>query len=638
MQFRSRGVGRAMGHVLLCLMMAPPVLVAAASGAAAFELFGLQIFGPSEDETADVVDPTFYTVTLNVEGDDEELKEALEAASGLIADEERPVSGSLGLLAKARNEREVLIAALYSDARYDGVVTITIDGRPLDELPPDAEFDRSRKVPVEINVAPGGVFVLGDVSLVGDSGGLDLADVGLIRGGDAGSDAILKAEAQLLERLQEQGRPLAVVEGREVVADHATMSLDVTLRMSAGPVAPFGETTVEGTQDVDAAFTAYMAGIEPGKTFTPKDIEAARKRLVELGVFSSVTVTPAEALNAYGQVPVMIEVSERKFRYYGVGATFSNTEGFGLEGYWGHRNLFGRAESLRIEGSIGRIADTSDYTDMNYSAGVLFEKPGVLGPDSKFFANFKTVQEHPDAYERFSTKAGVGLQYKLSETQTVSAEAAIDYSRIIDAYDVESRHLLVSLPVQYVFDNRDNKLDPTGGFRAMAFVEPTYDIRTGNSFVKVKGEGSTYIGLDANDDMVLALRMAGGSLLGAELSDVPADRRFYSGGGGSVRGYAYQGIGPKNVDDKPTGGLSFAEFSAEMRFRITDTIGIVPFVDAGTVSNDTFPDFSELKVGAGIGLRYLTPFGPLRIDAAVPLNPGPGDPSFGIYAGVGQAF
>jgi len=218
---------------------------------------------------------------------------------------------------------------------------------------------------------------------------------------------------------------------------------------------------------------------------------------------------------------VMIEVSERKFRYYGVGATFSNTEGFGVEGYWGHRNLFGRAESLRIEGSIGRIADTSDYTDMNYSAGVLFEKPGVIGPDSKFFANFKTVLEHPDAYERFSTKAGVGLQYKLSETQTVSAEAAIDYSRIIDAYDVESRHLLVSLPVQYIFDNRDNKLDPTGGFRAMAFVEPTYDIRSGATFVKLKGEGSTYIGLDANDDMVLALRMAGGSLLGAELSDVP---------------------------------------------------------------------------------------------------------------------
>ncbi|TIL83813.1 MAG: outer membrane protein assembly factor, partial [Mesorhizobium sp.] len=122
------------------------------------------------------------------------------------------------------------------------------------------------------------------------------------------------------------------------------------------------------------------------------------------------------------------------------------------------------------------------------------------------------------------------------------------------------------------------------------------------------------------------------------LQDVPADRRFYSGGGGSVRGYAYQGIGPKDADGEPIGGLSFFETSFEMRIAITDTIGVVPFVDAGTVSTDQFPDFSGMKVGAGVGLRYTTPFGPLRIDAAVPLNPDPDDPDFGIYAGIGQAF
>ncbi|RUX63828.1 BamA/TamA family outer membrane protein, partial [Mesorhizobium sp. M7A.F.Ca.CA.004.08.2.1] len=119
---------------------------------------------------------------------------------------------------------------------------------------------------------------------------------------------------------------------------------------------------------------------------------------------------------------------------------------------------------------------------------------------------------------------------------------------------------------------------------------------------------------------------------------VPADRRFYSGGGGSVRGYAYQGIGPKDFTGQPIGGLSFFETSVEMRIAITDTIGIVPFVDAGTVSTKSAPDFSDVKVGAGVGLRYVTPFGPLRIDAAVPLNRDPGDPHFGIYAGIGQAF
>src|SRR6185437_6562626 len=150
--------------------------------------------------------------------------------------------------------------------------------------------------------------------------------------------------------------------------------------------------------------------------------------------------------------------------------------------------------------------------------------------------------------------------------------------------------------------------------------------------------GSAYQALDSSAKFIAAGRVAVGSIVGASLQDVPADRRFYAGGGGSVRGYAYQGIGPKAADGQPIGGLSWFETSVEMRYRVTDTIGIVPFVDAGTVSTKQFPDFADVKVGAGVGLRYITPFGPLRVDAAVPLNRGPGDPRFGIYAGIGQAF
>jgi translocation and assembly module TamA len=155
----------------------------------------------------------------------------------------------------------------------------------------------------------------------------------------------------------------------------------------------------------------------------------------------------------------------------------------------------------------------------------------------------------------------------------------------------------------------------------------------------LRGEASIYQSLDASGRYVAALRVATGSILGAgSVPDVPADRRFYAGGGGSVRGYAYQGVGPKDANGQPTGGLSLAEASVEMRIGITDTIGIVPFVDAGAVSEEDYPDFSGTKVGAGLGLRYLTPFGPLRLDAAVPVNPDPDDPDFAIYAGIGQAF
>ena len=622
---------------LLAAMLCQPASLMSVQSANALEIFGWKIFG-SDDENEDVVDPLNYTVTLTVEGGDEELTEALNKASSLVQDVERPVSGSLGVLAKARSDRERLVAALYSRARYDGVVDITIAGRSLDDLPPDAEFGDG-PVPVTVNIDPGAVFTLGAVALRGDAADLDPAEFGLVPGGDASSDAVLKAEAEIVRRLQAEGRPLAEVTGSDIVADHATTTLNVTLDVEAGPVAGYGATEVSGTETMDPGFTAYVAGLRPGKTYSPQDMEDARDRLLALGVFSSVTVKNGDALDANGDIPIVVEVSERKLRYYGVGATISNTEGLGLEGYWGHRNLFGNAETLRVEGSVGRISDTTEISQLNYNAAILFEKPGVIGPDSKFFASVRSVFEHPDAYDRFSTKASAGISYQFTRRQSASAELSIDYADVEDFYNPDGKkHLLLSAPLQYVYDSRDDKLDPKKGFRALAFAEPTHDFLTGSSFVKVRGELSAYQALDQAGQFVLAGRVAAGSIFGADIEDVPADRRFYAGGGGSVRGYPYQGIGPKAPDGQPTGGLSMAEGSVELRIKVRENIAIVPFIDGGSVSVNESPDFAKFAFGAGIGLRYLTPFGPLRLDVAVPLDRQEGDPSFGIYAGVGQAF
>lgn len=625
-----------LSRTLALALLGSAALLPQIQSAAAFELFGIRLWGSSANDDADIVDPMRYSVTINALDADSDLLKKLESASALKSDEDRPVSGSLGLLTKARGDREQLVAALYADARYEGVVNVTIAGQPIDELPPDAEFKGPQPIPVSIEVVPGPKFTLGDIRLNGDAAGLASADFGLIAGGDASSGAILKAEGLIVRALKEEGRPLAQITDREIVADHNTTTLDVTLTLAAGPVAGYGETTVEGTEQVDREFTEYMTGLKRGERYSPEEIDDARDRLLGLEVFNSVTIKEADQLDAEGNIPIGVEVSERKPRYFGIGGTVSNTEGLGLEGYWGHRNLFGRAEKLRIDGSISGIG-SNDISKLNYNAGIMFEKPGVVGPASKFFANLKTVYEHPDAYDRFSVKGGVGLSYELTKYQTVSAELSLDYSKITDAYG-KKEFLIASVPLQYVYDTRDNTLNPTRGFRALAFAEPSYDIENSKAFVKLKGEGSAYYSLGDSGKFVLAGRAAIGSILGASVDDVPADRRFYAGGGGSVRGYAYQGIGPKDINGKPTGGLSFFETSAEMRIAVTDTIGIVPFIDAGTVSNKQFPGFSDVKVGAGIGVRYLTPFGPLRVDAALPLNRDPGDPRFGIYAGIGQAF
>lgn len=630
--------GRGM-RILLCALLSGTAGITHTPPANAFELFGFRLFG-SDEEDDDIVDPLHYTVTLTVDGDDEELKKALDKASSLVQDVKRPVSGSLGLMAKARSDREQLVAALFAQARYDGVVTIAIDGRTIDELPPDTDFGAG-PVPVTITVDPGAVFTLGEIRLKGDAADLMPAHFGLIPGGDAGSTAILRAEADIVRRLKEEGRPLAVITGRDVVADHDTATLDVTIAVDAGPVAGYGPTTVSGTETMDPGFTAYVTGLKEGRQYSPKEVDDARQRLLALGVFSSVTVKEGEELDASGQIPIEVQVSERKLRYYGVGATVSSTEGLGLEGYWGHRNLFGRGETLRIEGSIGSIGDSAvdDLGRLDYSAAILFEKPAVVGPDSKFFSRFRTVYEHPDAYDRFSTEIAAGLSYQFTRQQSASIEASLEYEDVSDFFHPDGqRHLIASLPGQYVFDNRDDKLNPKRGFRALAFAEPAHDFLTGATFVKFRGELSAYKAIDDAQRFVVAGRVATGSIVGASLEEIPADRRFYAGGGGSVRGYEYQGIGPKDPEGNPIGGLSYMELSGELRVQVTETIGIVPFVDAGMVSEDEFLGSARFQVGAGVGLRYLTPFGPLRIDGAVPLNPQPGDPDFAIYAGVGQAF
>lgn len=624
-------------RIVVCVSLLQLAAGAFARPASAFELFGFKLWGADEaEDDATIVNPIRYELTFEPATGDRALDDALKSASLMLAEKERPVSGSLGLLTKARNERELLVAALYSEARYDGVVNITIEGVPLDDIPIDAVFDTSRPVPVAIRVDPGEVFTLGNVALRGDAAHLAPARYGLLPGGEAGSNVILKAETDIVTALKEEGRPLARIAGREVVADHATRTLDVTLNVSAGPVAPYGRTSVEGTEAVDSDFVAYMTGLPAGRTYSPKEIEEARERLLALEVFSSVSVREAEALDGSGAIPMNVQVSERKHRYLGAGATFSSTEGVGLEGYWGHRNLFGRAEKLRIEGSISRIG--SGLKRLSYNAGIMFEKPGVLGPASKFTSSLKGGVEFPDAYEKRFVDARAGFSYDITRRQTLSGEVRVEWSRVTDILNpVPKSHLLVSIPVQYVFDARDNRLDPKNGYRLLAYGEPTYDALTGAAFFKARGEASAYKAFGSDERFVLAGRLAAGSIVGSSLADIPADRRFYAGGGGSVRGYAYQGIGP-HVGGKPTGGKSYAEASVEMRIQVTDTIGIVPFLDAGTVSTGSVPDFSDIRLGAGLGLRYKTPFGPLRIDAGVPLDRRPGDPSFGIYAGIGQAF
>lgn len=607
----------------------------------AFEVFGFKLFGGDNAATIEIADPLSYTVALDVEGagPDDALREDLEAASQLMRGAEDPVPGSIGLIQRANGDFEQLVATLYENARYAGEVQILLNGRPLKDLPPDADLRGLEPVPVRIRVTPGKQFRFGDVTIRDVDGRAYAADEqGLTAGALAKSTVILDAERALVRELEKGGHPFAKMSDRDVVADHARGVLDVSLLLEAGPVAPFGQTSVEGAESVDSAFIARMTGIPDGEQYDPAALSAAEKRLRSLEVFSSVTVRGAESLSGDGSVPVLVTVSERKHRFLGAGATYSSTDGGGLEAYWGHRNLFGRAEKFRIEGSVSSLGETAEARDMTWRGAMLFEKPGVFGPASKFTSRLEIEQENPDAFRRFSVEGAVGVSYELTEEQTVSAGVNVEYARLTDSFNADLETITVALPLEYVRDTRDNELNPTTGTRLSLLIEPAHEVYAGATFVKLRGEASAYRALDAQKRFVAAGRIAAGSIYGADLASIPANRRFYAGGGGSVRGYGYQDIGPVDAAGSPTGGRSVLEASAELRIGVTENIGIVPFLDAGLVSANQDFSGAEFKLGAGLGLRYKTPFGPLRIDVAVPLNKGPLDPDYGIYAGIGQAF
>ncbi|QFI67833.1 autotransporter assembly complex protein TamA [Sinorhizobium alkalisoli] len=607
-----------------------------AGKALAINIFGLRLFESAEEEIQ-VIDPVRYALTFESGADDADLREALENASRLYQDRDKPVSGDLGLLIKARDDRERLLAALYENARYGGVVSIQINGQDIETLPPDPSFPDGA-VPVAVWVTPGPVFTLGRVTLQGDAAQFAPSAYGLTPGARANSTLIIRAGEQIVADLKEQSRPLANLTERSVVADHATSTVDVTIAAEGGPVAPVGDLTVTGTRTVDPTFVRDYSRLNEGRPYSPENIRKAAERLRQLNVFSSVTITEADRLAPNGTIPMTIQVSEGKHRYFGFGGQVSTTDGLGLQGYWGHRNLFGRAESIRIEGSVDRIGETADIGGLDYSASILFAKPGAFGPASTFTASVKAAISDPDAYRAKTITAAAGAGFELSPEDTVSAGAELSLADVDDAFG-SNRYLTAAIPLEYVRDTRDDKLNAKEGYRALISAKPSYEIEGKTFFSSFEATASGYQALGPENRFVLAGRIGAGTLVGGdELADIPAPRRFYLGGGGSVRGYAFQEIGPRNADNQQTGGRSYVSGSLEARIAVTDTVGIVPFIDAGSVSAGELPDFSDVRAGAGIGLRYATPFGPIRLDFAVPLNKYPGGTDYGIYAGIGQSF
>jgi translocation and assembly module TamA len=367
-----------------------------------------------------------------------------------------------------------------------------------------------------------------------------------------------------------------------------------------------------------------------------------------------IRIREATALDHNGNLPVFVEATDRLPYVVGFSAKYSTIDGPAAQLYWQDRNLFGGAESLRLESDVfvnprhdgTRIARFSDIKPSDFGGRfkASFVKPALGGSrnDLLIDALAESTRTGGDRFGGYTSRLGdasVAVRHRFDEALSlqIGAEGMSGH-----ATDVLGKvdYTLIGVPIGLAYDTTDSKLDPTRGWRINASFAP-YPRFLGSTLdlVAAKAQASTYYALDEDARYIFAVRVNLGSLSGASLDDIPANLRFYGGGGGSVRGYRYRSLGPRGPVGYVIGGRSLFETSAELRVKITETIGIVPFFDAGNAYRSSLPTFAQpMQMSAGLGLRYYTAIGPIRVDVAAPLNPRKGDKPVTLYISIGQAF
>ena len=583
-------------------------------------------------------DPQPYAVTLQPTGN-AALDQALHDTSQLVMLREKAPVGPFALVTRARDDAGRFRTALDSFGYYAATVTVTVDGKPLENVDlPDLlrQAPASPPVPVSVSFDVGPLFHLGRVAIEGDVPPAARDALGLKPGEPAVAAEVLKAQQRLLAAIREAGRPLATVKLPPVTLRPAEHLLDVAFRATEGPYADIGAISITGLKTVNEDYVRRRLLLHSGQRFSPKQIQVARDDLAGTGVFSVVRIDPGDQVAPDGTIPIRIEVTERPLHAVDVGAAYSTDLGVNVSAGWHHRNLFGNAEQLNITGGIQ--LGGNDVQKPGYNVGIQFIKPDFLRRNQALEIDLGAIDQSLEAYDQRALTQKIELSRKLSPHWTVGIGISGEQEEITQE-DVSRRYNLLGLPVSVKFDDTDDLLNPTKGIRATLLLTPTQSFGGSSAtFTLAQLSGSTYVDLSGSGRSVVALRGLVGKAFGASVFALPPDQRFYAGGSGTVRGFRYQSVGPQFPDGNPTGGTAVSAGSVEFRQRILEHYGVVGFVDAGQVTADGAPFTSTWRVGAGIGARYYTSIGPIRLDVAIPLNRQPHGDAFELYIGIGQAF
>jgi translocation and assembly module TamA len=581
----------------------------------------LLVFGIAPRAWADVS----YSTYIQLEGvKDSALITNLRDVSQLVKLEDHPPPTEAALRRRAEGDLPRLKEVVQAAGYWTPQLSFAFE-------------TEDEKLRVLVTVDPGPLFHVASVTFRDPSGGallvldqLGPAAFGLTIGGPALSAPVAAAEQQIVETYARNGHPFAKVIDHRAVVDVAKDTMSVTYTVDPGSEARFGGVTITGLQRVNRGYVEARIAWRPGERYDARAVEKTRQDLVRSALFSSVLIRHADAPDAAGQVAMTVDLVEGPPRSIGAGVAYSTNLGVGAQAFWEHRNLFGNAENLRV---------TADVAQRQLGLALAFRKPDFIDRDQDLLSSAALLQENTDAYRSSREQVYTGLERRLLPSITASAGLSFEHANVQSNITGSEDYALLGTPLFLRRDTTDDLLDPTIGSRQTLTLIPYHSVSGPDlNFVSSRIEARDYERLTDSGRLILAGFAAFGSIFGATRDEVPPDKRLYAGGAGSVRAYAYQRAGPLGPGEVPLGGISSLELGLELRYRITETIGIAPFIEGGNVYPHSIPDSLTLFYGGGIGFRYYTLIGPIRIDLATPFTRRPGDNPVQFYISIGQAF
>ncbi|MBV9841244.1 MAG: BamA/TamA family outer membrane protein [Sphingomonadaceae bacterium] len=566
--------------------------------------------------------------------DSGDLEHQFRALSALIKDGKKAANAAQ---VSARADEDVQLAERIMRAAgfYDGIATASVDVDPK----------AAGIVHVTLVASPGTRYDLGTIAVTlapPEPAQIARDALGLKTGDPIDAALIEGSEANVALKLPERGYPFAQVGQRDIALDDVAHSGDYTLPVNSGPKARFVGIQATGDKVFNVKHLSVFPRYKPGQVYDSRKVEDMRQALVATSLFSTVAIEPVRTgqVNSDGteNVDLLVHQSRGPWRSLSATGGYATGEGIKAQGSYTWRNLF-PPEGALILTAIGGTQEQG--------GGVTFRRSNAGQRDRTFQVNLAVDRTKYDAYQANTADLSVTLArastpiWQKRWTWSVGGEVigTNEQGAATDASNVRPRrnYLIGAIPLQLGYDRSNDLLNPTKGFRINGKVSPESSLQGGKfrpyfrSLLQATGYYPVF------SELVLAGRAQVGSIMGIARDDLAPSRRLYSGGGGSVRGYGYQELGPKDIAHNPIGGRDQVEFAIEGRYRFGN-FGVVPFFDGGRVGESATPSLSGMRYGAGIGGRYYTNFGPLRVDVATPLNRQPGDSKIALYIGIGQAF